>query len=313
VDVTVLVLVLVVVVDVLLVAHRSLSLAIRPHTIPPSGIRRLSRPVPYLGFLRWPSAHARTAIRMTFCHECVQHGTAGERPRYTRGMQPEFDEVARASDPRREQLERRSEARRQKVRRTYPDTGEFLLAMSDEPTAESAFDHGAPWQRWVAELVRAEFPKGVFLFHRRRGPGRHDDIDVVAVLPSGVWVIDIRHYDGARAEVRHAGGGRSGLRYLALDDTDVSAVLDDLDDQAHAVATALTNAGWDKVETRSVLCLVDVEQAWRGHTMVEAAHVTKARPMLKLLAAGPDVLDDTDIASLGLSLDKVLARQHPGR
>jgi hypothetical protein len=228
-------------------------------------------------------------------------------------MQPESDDVARASDSRRDHLEQRSEARRQKVLREYPDTGEYLLAMSDEPTAESAFDHGAPWQRWVAELLRGEFPKGVFLFHRRRGPGRHDDIDVVAVLPSGVWVIHMRHYDGARAEVRHTGNGRSGRRYLAIDDVDVSAVLDDLDDQVQAVSTALMNAGWEKVETRSVLCLVDVEPAWRGHTMVGAAHVAKARPMLKLLSAGPAVLDDTDIASLGLSLDKALARQHPGR
>ena len=47
--------------------------------------------------------------------------------------------------------------------------------------------------------------------------------------------------------------------------------------------------------------------------MVGSAHVTKARPMLKLLAVGPAVLDETDIASLGLSLDKALARQHPGR
>jgi nuclease-like protein len=228
-------------------------------------------------------------------------------------MQPEYDEVARVSDPRREHIERRSEARRQRVLRENPETGEFLLAMSDEPTAESAFDHGAPWQRWVAELLREAFPKGVFLFHRRRGPGRHDDIDVVAVLPSGVWIIDIRRYEGARAEVRYRGGVRSGAKYLAVDDTDATAVLDNLDDQARAVAAALTNAGWEQVETHSVLCLVDVEPTWRGHTTLGAAHVTKARPMLKLLAAGPDVLDDTDIASLGLSLDKALARQHPGR
>ena len=228
-------------------------------------------------------------------------------------MQPEFDDIARVSDPRREQLERRSEARRKKVLRSYPDTGAFLLAMSDEPTAESAFDHGAPWQRWVAELLREEFPKGVFLFHRRRGPGRHDDIDAVAVLPSGVWVIDILRYEGARAEVRHRSQGRSRRPYLSIDDTDASAALDDLDDQARAVATALSNAGWDRVEARSILCLVDVQSAWRGHTKVGDAHVTKARPMLKLLAAGPQILDENDVASLGLSLDKALARQHPGR
>jgi hypothetical protein len=228
-------------------------------------------------------------------------------------MQPESDQVARVSDSRRAQLERRSEARRQKVLRTYPDTGEFLLAMSDEPTDASAFDHGAPWQRWVAELLREAFPTGVFLFHRRRGPGRHDDIDVVAVLPSGVWVIDIRRYDGARAQVRCADDHRAGRAYLCIDDTDASAVLDDLADQADAVSTALINAGWERIDTHRVLCLVDVEPDWRGHACVGEARIAKARPMLKLLAAGPAVLDDTDIASLGLSLDKALTRQHSGR
>jgi hypothetical protein len=228
-------------------------------------------------------------------------------------MQPESDEVARVSDPRRDHLERRSEARRQKVLRAYPNTGEFLLAMSDEPTAESAFDHGAPWQRWAAELLREEFPQGVFLFHRRRGPGRHDDIDVVAVLPSGVWIIDIRRYAGAHAQVRRARDEQQTRAYLSIDDTDASAVLDDLADQAEAVASALENAGWERVETRRILCLIDVEGAWRAHKTIGPAYVTKARPMLRLLASGPNVLDETDIASLGLSLDKALPRQHPGR
>jgi hypothetical protein len=228
-------------------------------------------------------------------------------------MQPEFDEIARVSDPRREQLERRSEARRKKVLREYPDTGSFLLAMSDEPTAESAFDHGAPWQRWVAELVREEFPKGIFLFHRRRGPGRHDDIDIVAVLPSGVWVIDILRYEGARVAVLREGQGKARREYLSIDDTDATAALDDLADQAAAVTTALTNAGWEQVAVRRVLCLIDAEPGWRTHRTVGSAYVTKARPMLRLLASGPAVLDDNDIASLGLSLDKALARQHIGR
>jgi hypothetical protein len=228
-------------------------------------------------------------------------------------MQPEFDEIARVSDPRREQLERRSEARRQKVLRDYPDIGSFLLAMSDEPTDESAFDHGTPWQRWIAELVRETFPKGVFLFHRRRGPGRHDDIDAVGVLPSGVWVVDIHRYEGAQVEIVRDGQGAERREFLAIDDTDATPVLDDLADQAAAVSTALANAGWDQVAVRSVLCLVDVAPAWRTHRLVGGAHVTKARPMLKLLAAGPVVLDETDIASLGLSLDKALPRQHTGR
>jgi hypothetical protein len=242
--------------------------------------------------------------------KCAELRTRLADPRYTRVMQPDFDEVARVTDPKRQQLERRSEERRQKVLRKYPDTGAFLLAMSDEPNAETAFQHGAPWQRWVAELLREEFPTGVFLFNRRRGPDHAGDIDVVAVVPSGVWVIDVVRYEGAKVDVRSGKSPERG-QYLSVDGADASAALDDLDDQAAAVTGALARAGWEQIATQSVLCLVDVDASWRGHARVGTTHVSKARPMLRLLAAGPASLDDTDIASLGLSLDKSLARQRP--
>lgn len=214
------------------------------------------------------------------------------------------------TDPQRRQLERRSEARRKKVLRNNPETGPFLLAMSDEPTAETAFDQGASWQRWVAELLRREFPTGIFLFNRRRGAGHHGDIDVVALLPSGVWVIDIHRFEGARAEVRHRQGSNGRRDYLYIDDADQAALLDDLEAQGEAVTAALLRAGYPRIATRTVLCLIDVEAEWRGHATVGDNVVTKARPLIKLLEHGPVVLDDTDVASLGMSLDKHLARQH---
>jgi hypothetical protein len=224
-------------------------------------------------------------------------------------MQRDFEDVARAVDPQRRQLERRSEARRKKVLRTHPDTGPFILAMSDEPIAETAFEHGAPWQRWVAELVRQTFPEGVFLFNRRRGANLPGDIDIVAVLPTGVWAIDIQRYEGLDVEVRHRKGSDGRRDFLYIDNNDCTAMLDDVDDQAEAVSKALGGAGFAGLKTKSVLCLIDVVPAWRAHAAVGAIHVTKPRPMLKLLASGPVALDETDIASLGLTLDRALARQ----
>jgi hypothetical protein len=226
-------------------------------------------------------------------------------------MQPDFEEVARATDPARRQLDRQAEARRKRILKEHPDTGAFLLAMSDEPMAATAFDSGAPWERWVAELVRQTFPHGVFLFHRKRGAGWPGDIDIVAVLPSGIWAIDIQRHEDVVAEVRHtseAGGRRD---FLFLDDVDRTSLLDDLDDQANAVAAALVKAGFGRVNVRSVLCLVDAEPAWRGSPTVGTTYVSKARPMLKVLSAGPVVFDDNDVASLGLALDRQLGRQLP--
>jgi hypothetical protein len=177
--------------------------------------------------------------------------------------------------------------------------------------APTAFDAGSPWERWVAELVRSSFPQGIFLFHRKRGAGWPGDIDVVAVLPSGIWTIDIQRHEDAVAEVRHTEGRRGRRDHLFLDDVDRTVLLDDLDDQANAVSAALVRSGYKNVTIRTVLCLVDVEPEWRGSPTVGTTYVTKARPMLKVLASGPAVFDDTEIASLGLARDRQLGRQLP--
>jgi len=228
-------------------------------------------------------------------------------------MQPDFEDVARATDPSRRQLERRAETRRRRVMKDNPETGAFLLAMSDEPTAPTAFDAGAPWERWIAELVRQSFPRGVFLFHRKRGAGRPGDVDIVAVLPSGVWVIDIQRHEDAVLEVRHTQSPGGRRDHLFIDEQDRTELLDDVDDQHAGVVAALERAGFGSTTVRTVLCFVDAEPTWRGSPTVGTTYVTKARPMLKVLASGPVVLDDTDVASIGLALDRQLGRQFPTR
>lgn len=224
-------------------------------------------------------------------------------------MMPDPDQ-ARGKDPQRLHLERRSQARRKRMLRDHPVTGHFMLAMSDEPTAATAFDSGAPWERWVAELVRGSFPDGIFLFHRSRGGDRPGDIDIIAVLPTGIWTVDIQRFDGATADIR-AGTGTDGRRErLSIGGDDCTELLDDLEQQANAVSAALGQAGFAPMSVQSVLCLVDVDPGWRGPQTVGVTHVTKARPMLTLLGNGPVVLDGTDIASLGLALGRQLNRQY---
>lgn len=219
-------------------------------------------------------------------------------------------DLARGTDPQRLHLERRSQARRKKMLRDHPVTGHFMLAMSDEPTAATAFNSGAPWERWVAELVRGSFPDGIFLFHRSSGADRPGDIDIVAVLPTGIWVVDIQRFDNATADIRPAANRHKRLECLSIGGNDCTDLLDDVEQDADSVATALGRAGFAPMPIQSVLCLVDVDPDWRGPRTVGTTHVTKARPMLTLLGNGPVVLDGTDIASLGLALGRQLTRQY---
>ena len=49
-----------------------------------------------------------------------------------------------------------------------------------------------------------------FVLHDRRVPGRRLNLDHLVVMPSGVWVIDTKHYHGRLARRRAAAGSMPG-------------------------------------------------------------------------------------------------------
>ena len=227
-------------------------------------------------------------------------------------MQHDFDEITRAVDPQRQQLERRSEARRKKVMRKNPETGRFMLAMSDEPTSRlglrprsAVADAGS--QSSAGRRSRPESSCST----AARAIDQAGDIDIVAVLPTGVWAIDIQRHEGSVVELRHRPSDDGRRDFFVMDGVDCTSLLDEVDAQAAAVSRALDRAGFPGITCASVLCLIDAQPTWRGHVMVGETYVSKARPMLKAMADGPVILDETDIASLGLSLDRHLPRKYP--
>jgi Nuclease-related domain len=85
------------------------------------------------------------------------------------------------------------------------------LLVGSRPSTE-AWGRGAAGEERVGNIVdRAVAASGIVL-HDRSLPGTHANIDHLVVVPSGVWVVDTKHYRG-RLERRRIGvfGVRSGL------------------------------------------------------------------------------------------------------
>jgi len=93
------------------------------------------------------------------------------------------------------------------------------------------------------------------LLHDRKVPGTRGNIDHLAVVASGVWVIDAKNYRGM-VEHRDMGGWfRSDLR-VYVDGRDRTEVADGMRWQLDAVSTALDGA---VVPLKAAVCLIEAE------------------------------------------------------
>ena len=167
--------------------------------------------------------------------------------------------------------ERRRALRQQRVREAHPHIGGVLLALSSPPQHEEAFRVGEAGEIAVAAALERAVGKvaGVVL-HNRRMPGGRGDIDHIAIVPSGIYVIDAKAVQG-KVELRRPWfkpprlliGGRDRTHYL-----------DGLDRQTQAVRATLEAACRAPVPVQGALCfthadlpLLRLAEA-RGHLLI---------------------------------------------
>ena len=157
---------------------------------------------------------------------------------------------------------KRVAARDQRVRERHPRLGGFLLAVTSEPASTRVFSQGAEGERRVAARLEKGCDEVLFLHNRRLGPtARSGDIDHLAVAPSGVWVIDAKHYPGAKVDVDISGGlfGRPRQEKLLVRGRDRTSLVAGLARQYEAVSAALASYA---APVRAMFCFVGAELPW---------------------------------------------------
>lgn len=156
--------------------------------------------------------------------------------------------IAGASGKR--EYERRRAKREAQTRERHPRIGGLLLKLQDAPEHEQAWARGAAGEEELAASLARRCPE-VIVLHDRRMPGSRANIDHLAVVPSGVYVIDAKRYKG-KIEVRKPFFGEAKL---VIGGRDKTKLITGLERQVEAVRAALIPLVPDVVVNKC-LCFV---------------------------------------------------------
>jgi len=185
------------------------------------------------------------------------------------------------------EYQRRVARREERVAQRLPRIGGLLLKIFDESASTKAFKKGADGERAaIKRLLSDSGPNVLFLVNRQLGRGRRDgDVDVVAVSPRGVMVIDVKHYANAKVRVEREGGLLTP-RYdvLKVRGRDASRLLDGLARQVDAVTLAL-RAGecFTRVPVSGALCFVDADLSLFGRLKARGFVIASPKGTAKAL------------------------------
>lgn len=160
----------------------------------------------------------------------------------------------------------------------------LVKVMTGESPSMIAWERGGRGEEQTGVLLtRAVGDIGIVL-HDRRIPGSRANIDHIAIVPSGVWVIDTTRYSG-RVQRRALGGWFTSRSTLYVNRRDCSHLVEGVRHQCELVART-TGPG---PLLRPVLCFADAKRSvpFRPFTLHDVT-ITPVRPLAKALRkSGP--------------------------
>jgi Nuclease-related domain len=123
------------------------------------------------------------------------------------------------------------------------------------------FRFGAIGDRRAAKRVQELCSADVLFLLNRKGGWRDGHIDMLAVGPAGIYVIDVKNYKGKKVEVRVSGGLFSiGKEQLFVGGRDRSSVVESIARQEQAVRNAVLDfPGGEHLPIASAMCFVDAD------------------------------------------------------
>ena len=206
--------------------------------------------------------------------------------------------------------EKRKADRERRVTTRFPRAGRFLLAVTPEPASPQAFKPGAEGEAKATERILGRAgDNALFLHNRLLGPRRRDgDIDLVAVTPRGVLVIDVKHYKDAKVEVRSSGGLFSARKQqLYVGGRDRTGWLESLDKQRDAVVHVLAgSANFSEVPVLLTFCFVDGDLPLLERLSIRDVSIYGSRQLGRRLRAASGPYDSAQRAAIHHVLDQAL-------
>ncbi len=178
---------------------------------------------------------------------------------------------------------RRRDAREDRVRKEHPHVGGLILALTDEPQHERAWDRGRRGEEAVASGLEQRTQDGpAVLLHDRQIPGSRANIDHLAITPTGVYVVDAKDVTG-KVVVETPLFGKAKLRVAGRDRT---KLINGLDHQVDIVRDAIAD---DTVPVQGVLCFTKADLPLIGTTRMRGHLLIYRKALAKRLNANGDL------------------------
>ncbi len=210
----------------------------------------------------------------------------------------------------RREADRRQAKREERIRTRHPRVGGMILALTDDPPSTKAFQSGAEGERQAAQRISERCgPEVLFLFNRSLGAGRRDgDIDMIAIHPGGIHVIDVKRYKDATVEVRRTGGLFSPtVKKLYVGGRDRTTMVNGLAKQVDAVKRALADfPGADGIPVEAALCFVDAQLPMFRTLDIAGIPVLGPKGTAKMLSAASVHVTSGDDAAIHAHLSSRL-------
>jgi hypothetical protein len=124
----------------------------------------------------------------------------------------------------------------------------------------------------------------ILILDDRRIPGTRANIDLIAVCPSGIFVIDAKNHNG-KVEVRATGFGRWREERLMVQGRDRTRLVDGMSRQVTAVKEATEAGGFgSEVPVHAIVCFVNSDwDLFLTALTVNGVQVTAPRPLRQRL------------------------------
>ncbi len=197
------------------------------------------------------------------------------------------------------EYERRKRNREKRVLEKHPHIGPAVLKFRTAPQHELAFEQGREGEEAVAKTLEARTAgRPVNFLYDRRMPGGRGNIDILAIAPTGVYVIDAKHWSG---KVRVTSSS-SGARKLMINRRNQTKLIDGLDRQVIAVRAAMAEIE-PEIPIYGVLCFTKAGLPMLGTLSLRSHALLYRRALAKRLnAGGPRNRDHIDMVARALGI-----------
>jgi hypothetical protein len=156
--------------------------------------------------------------------------------------------------------------------------------VAGERQSTSAWDRGGRGEERVGQYLSGAVGLDGLVLHDRSIPGTRGNIDHIAIVPSGVWVIDTKAYTG-RVQQRDLGGWFVSRPALFVNGRDRSALIPAVLRQVARVEKFVA----PDVPLRAALCFADAEWGLLGRPFaIDGVTITWAHKLAgSLVEPGP--------------------------